>query len=64
MILGWLARLYSLGSNPFETGYYLPLQDPNLDSILKTRDITFANKGLFRKSYGFSSSHVWMWELD
>ena len=42
----------------------------NLDSILKSRDITlptkfrlvrhyFANKG-----YGFSSSHVWMWELD
>ena len=24
----------------------------------------FANKGLSRQSYGFSSSHVWMWELD
>ena len=24
----------------------------------------FANKGLFSQSYGFSSSHVWMWELD
>ena len=24
----------------------------------------FANKGLFNQSYGFSSSHVWMWELD
>ena len=24
----------------------------------------FANKGLFRQSYGFSSYHVWMWELD
>ena len=24
----------------------------------------FANKGLSSKSYGFSSSHVWMWELD
>ena len=23
----------------------------------------FANKGLSRQSYGFSSSHVWMWEL-
>ena len=23
-----------------------------------------ANKGLSRQSYGFSSSHVWMWELD
>ena len=34
----------------------------NLDSILKLRDIT--NKGLSSQSYGFSSSHVWMWELD
>ena len=24
----------------------------------------FANKGLSNQSYGFSSSHLWMWELD
>ena len=24
----------------------------------------FANKGLSSQSYGFSSSHVWMWELE
>ena len=36
----------------------------NLDSILKSRDITFANKGPSSQSYVFSSSHVWMWELD
>ena len=24
----------------------------------------FADKGLSSQSYGFSSSHVWMWELD
>ena len=24
----------------------------------------FANKGLSSQSYGFSSSHLWMWELD
>ena len=35
-----------------------------LDSILKSRDVNFANKGLSSQSYGFSSSHVWMWELD
>ena len=34
----------------------------NLDSILKSRD--FANKGLPSQSYGSSSGHVWMWELD
>ena len=36
----------------------------NLDGILKSRDINyFANKGPSSQSYGFSSSHVWMWEL-
>ena len=35
----------------------------NLDSILKNRDY-LANKGPSSHSYGFSSSHVWMWELD
>jgi len=24
----------------------------------------FANKGPYSQSYGFSSNHVWMWELD
>ena len=32
----------------------------NLDSILKSRDITIANKGPSSQSYGFSSGHVWM----
>ena len=33
----------------------------NLDSILKSRDTT--NNGPYSQSYGFSSSHVQMWEL-
>ena len=33
-----------------------------LDSILKSRDIS--NKSLSSQSFVFSSSHVWMWELD
>ena len=36
----------------------------NLDSIFKKQRHYFANKGLFSQSYGVSSSHVWMWELD
>ena len=36
----------------------------NLDSILKSRDITLPTKVHLVKRYGFSSSHVWMWELD
>ena len=35
----------------------------NLDSILKSRDITLPTKVRII-SYGFSSSHVRMWELD
>ena len=33
-----------------------------LDSILKSRDI--ANKGPSSQGYGFSSSHVWIWQVD
>ena len=37
----------------------------NLDSILnKKQRHYFANKGLSSQSCGFSSSHVWMWELE
>ena len=35
----------------------------NLDSILKSRDITLPTKVRIQ-SYGFSSSHVRIWELD
>ena len=36
----------------------------NLDSILKSRDNYFVNKGLCSQGYGFSSGHVWMCELN
>ena len=36
----------------------------NLDSVLKSRDITLLTKVHVVQSYGFSSSHVQMWELD
>ena len=36
----------------------------NLGSLLKSRNITFVNKGPSSQGYGFSSSHVWIWELD
>ena len=35
----------------------------NLDGILKSRHY-FANKGPSSQGYGFSSSHVRIWELD
>ena len=32
----------------------------NLDSLLKSRDVTLPTNVLSSQSYGFSSSHVWM----
>ena len=36
----------------------------NLDSTLKSRDITLPTKVHLVKAMVFFSSHVWMWELD
>ena len=35
----------------------------NPDNMLKNRYF-FSNTGTFSQGYGFSSSHVWMWELE
>ena len=43
---------------PWKKSYDQPRQH-----IIKLRHY-FANKGLSSQSYSFSSSHVWMWELD
>ena len=43
---------------PWKKSYDQPRQD------IKKQRHYFANKGLSSQSYGFSSSHVWMWELD
>ena len=43
---------------PWKESYDHPRQD-----IQKQRHY-FANKGPSSQGYGFSSSHVWMWELD
>ena len=37
--------------------------DQSRQHIKKQRHY-FANKGLYSLCYGFSSSHVWMWQLD
>ena len=36
----------------------------NLDSNITKQRHYFVNKGPSSQGYGFSSSHVWMWELD
>ena len=47
-----------LKDTPWEKSYDQPTQ-----RIKKQRHY-FANKGLSGQGYGFSSSHVWIWELD
>ena len=43
---------------PWKKSYDKPRQ------CIKKQRHHFANKGWYSQSYGFSSSHVWMWELD
>ena len=43
---------------PWKKSYDQPWQH------IKKKRHYFANISLFHQSYGFSSSHVWMWELD
>jgi len=47
----------------------LPLEPPEkphdkLRQHIKEQIHHFANKGPYSQSHGFSTSHVWMWELD
>ena len=43
---------------PWKESYDKPRQ------CIKKQRHHFANKGLHSQNYGFSSGHVWMWELD
>ena len=43
---------------PWKESYDQPRQH------IKKQRHYFANKGLYSQSYGFSNSHMWMWELD
>ena len=43
---------------PWKESYNKPRQ------CIKKQRHHFAKKGSYSQSYGFSSSHMWMWELD
>ena len=43
---------------PWKKSYDQPRQ------LIKKQRHYFANKGLYNLNYGFSSSYVWIWELD
>ena len=54
----WLQPWNYKTLTPWKESYDQPRQH-----IIKQRHY-FVNKGLSSKGYGFSSDHVWMWELD
>ena len=43
---------------PWKKSYDKPRQ------CIKKQSHNFANKGSYSQNYGFSSSHIWIWELD
>ena len=54
----WLQPWNSKMLTPWKESYDQPRQH------IKKQRHYFANKGPSHQTYGFSSSHVWMWELD
>ena len=54
----WLQTWNQKTLSPLKKSYDKPRQH------IKKQRHYFSNKGLFSQSYGFSSSHVWTWELD
>ena len=54
----WLQPQNLKTLTPWKESYHQPRQH------VKKQRHDFANKGLSSQGYGFSSSHVWMWELD
>ena len=67
----WLALFFWASKSPQMVTAAMELIDTcSLESYdqprphIKKQRHYFANKGPSSQSYGFSSSHVWMWELD
>ena len=54
----WLLVMDLEGKAIISENYVKPRQR------IKKQRHSFAHKGLYSQSYGFSSSHVWMWELN
>ena len=55
-------RSMGLSRQKYWSGVPLSYDQPKRH--IKRQRHYFANKGPSSQSYGFSSSHVWMWELD
>ena len=67
ILLSWAPKITPDGDCSHEIKRPLLLRRKvvtNLDSVLKSRDITLPTKVCILKAMVFSSSHVSMWELD
>ena len=53
-----ISHLYPFVCSPWKDSYDQPRQH------IKKQRHHFVNKGPSSQGYGFSSGHVWMWELD
>ena len=65
-LLVWVTRLPTGMMNQIRQTTHGPWKknyDQHREHIKKQR-YYFANKGPSSRSYGFSSRHIWMWELD
>ena len=66
ILFSWAPKITAEGDYSYEIKRHLLLGRKamtNLDSIVRSRDITLLTNSS-SQSYGFSNSHVWMWELD
>ena len=66
-LFSWAAKITADSDCSHEIKRHLLLRRKvmtNQNSILKSWDITLPTKVHLSQSYGFSSSQVWMWELD
>ena len=63
--LPWRFSGWKLSSNAGDM-CWIPGQGTGISHVTQKLSILhyFANKGPSSQGYGFSSSHVWMWELD
>ena len=68
----WCTSVYTMSSGTYMWTYLCMYIYTHIDHMhiyihrqhIKKQRHYFANKGPSSQSYGFSSSHVWMWEFD
>ena len=65
-LFSWAPKSLQMVTQPWNKKILAPWKKScdQLRQWIKKQRHYFASKGPYRQCYGFSSSHVWMWELD